>query len=102
MSTPTKTTIVYYSIPTYMLTADYKSAVNEYANKLITEGKSDGVLTRAGFGGVKRNWLDQESAENFITTISDLAIAHDVEIIKTTIVDYGTEDPDPPPLIDEI
>jgi hypothetical protein len=87
MTTYTKNTLVTYVQSVDAVGSQYVTSVFNKATQLVAEGKTDGSYLFDTPHIVRRPWIDQAAAEEWINFIIDLANADVVDITGTQIVD---------------
>jgi hypothetical protein len=87
MTTYTKNTIVTYVETVVDVGNEYVLSVFNKATQLTSEGKTDGTYLFDSPHIVRRPWLNQAAAEEWVSFITDLANADLVDITDIQIVD---------------
>jgi hypothetical protein len=87
MTTYTKTSTIIFQDPPELIPIQFRNSLMIKANQLVLADKTDGVCTPIDERSMKRVWLDQDAANEWIQFVTGRA-----ETYNVIITDYHIDD----------
>ena len=83
MTTYTKISTITFQDTPDLIPVQFRNALMIKSNQLTSVGKTDGIYTRVDERSVKRIWLDQDAADEWVQFVAGQA-----ELYNVVITDY--------------
>ena len=87
MTTYTKQTIMIYKEPVDMVTPTYLNNLNIKTTEMQNAGKTDGIYEFINEWTVKRVWLDQNAADEWVQYVAGILETEDIVVTNYQISD---------------
>lgn len=87
MTTYTKQTIITYQEPIDMVTPTYLNNLNIKATEMLNAGKTNGIYEVINQWTVKRVWLDQNVADEWVQYVAGISETENVIVTNYHISD---------------